>query len=843
VFAYRQRDEVIELAAGQERFFRLPPMTPGTVVARVYDAEVTRGPRGELSSHTGLASDLSVTLTHPGAEASDANSVQAESTWSDDLWRLRIRRNDGATASASYRIQLSYPSQLPVVERRIPSTFFKRGFDANWNQQKYIQIRPEAGVFEVQFDAAFSEMFELGKPNPRHIPLPVITADGFEREPIELGVGAGPRPDGGPQSLFLYARAAMSGGTISAYEITLDVDPMTLGIRLYPVSSGDWLEFFAWVEAEPIFALADKIPTVSGAEIKRGWERELEQATREIGAVIKPWFVGGARELLEIAYEPGPGDIPDSEGLVSTPTGHLVVRVVGDKAPRLDPDLPAVAGDGQSIGEPPPDDGAEPLFSRDELRDEEPDPEPGTPSTAAIPDVGDLIGRVRRIHRAGTSTPPTSTIGALAKIDHIVVLMQENRSFDHILGYLSREGGRADVDGLNTLPPDPATNPQVNRYDHLNYFPTKAEETAWPSLSTPGPGHEVDNVVSQIADNMGGFVASWAGRIGPGSPLLAKVMEYYSADQLGVYAALAEEFAICDKWFCAHPGPTWPNRFVLLTGDLSADANGSVEINNPDTHRMVPRTAPTLFDRLVEKGVSWRVFEHGYSFPRLFANWTYDVANILPFEDPDIGFEATARTGLPAVTLIEPDYIDVPPGNDDHPPADVADGQNLIGRIMKALVSSPSWEKTLFVITYDEHGGFYDHVLPLDGLAPLRGEGTRVGPRVPAFLISPLVARGGVIHTQFDHTSIGATILRRFYGEPLPPMSARMAAANDLREALSLDSPRPSSDFERFNAWTPQAAAGSPRNPALRNEQITAPREKDDFHAALQIVRLMTGNP
>jgi phospholipase C len=577
--------------------------------------------------------------------------------------------------------------------------------------------------------------------------------------------------------------------------------------------------------------------------VKRGWERELEQATRDIGAVIKPWFVGGARELLEIAYEPGPGEIPDAQGLVAAPTGHLVVRVVGDKPQRLDPDQPAVAGEGQPIGEPPPDDGAEPLFTRENLRDEEPDPEPGTPSTAAIPDVDVLIARARRVRRRGTSQPSPNSIGALERIDHIVVLMQENRSFDHILGYLSREAGRSDVDGLNTLPPDPATNAQVNRYDHLNYFPTRAEQTAWPSLSTPGPGHETENVVAQVADNMGGFVASWAGRLKDGSPYLGKVMEYFGADQLPVYAALAEEFTICDRWFCAHPGPTWPNRFVLLTGDLSADANGSVEINNPDTRRMVPRTAPTLFDRLTEKGVSWRVFEHGYSFPRLFANWTYDVANIVPFEDPDIGFEATARSGLPAVTLIEPDYIDAPPGNDDHPPGDVADGQELVGRIVKALVSSPSWEKTLFVITYDEHGGFYDHVLPPDGLAPLRGEGARAGPRVPSFVISPLVARGGVLHTQFDHTSIGATILRRFYGDPLPPMSARMAAADDLREAISLDTPRPTSDFERFRQWTAREAAESPRNPALRNERITPPADRDDFHALLQIVRLMSGNP
>src|SRR5207247_3876682 len=111
-------------------------------------------------------------------------------------------------------------------------------------------------------------------------------------------------------------------------------------------------------------------------------------------------------------------------------------------------------------------------------------------------------------------------------------------------------------------------------------------------------------------------------------------------------------------------------------------------------------------DHLNELGISSKVFEHGYSFPRLFGNFTFDITNIVPFDDPVRGFEATARSGaLPQVTLIEPDYIDLPPGNDDHPPADMADGQNLVRGIMEALIDSPTWERTLFVITYDEHGG------------------------------------------------------------------------------------------------------------------------------------------
>ena len=105
------------------------------------------------------------------------------------------------------------------------------------------------------------------------------------------------------------------------------------------------------------------------------------------------------------------------------------------------------------------------------------------------------------------------------------------------------------------------------------------------------------------------------------------------------------------------------------------------------------------------------------------------------------------------MTLIEPDYIDLPPGNDDHPPADMAGGQRLVNRIVQALIAGPAWDRTMLVITYDEHGGFYDHVCPPSDAPPLRGSRRTLGPRVPTFVVSPLVERGKVIHERFDHTS------------------------------------------------------------------------------------------
>src|SRR5215510_5992689 len=137
---------------------------------------------------------------------------------------------------------------------------------------------------------------------------------------------------------------------------------------------------------------------------------------------------------------------------------------------------------------------------------------------------------------------------------------------------------------------------------------------------------------------------------------------------------------------------------------------------------------------------------------RLMRRFTFDETNIVGFKDHNNGFVATARTGtLPAVSFIEPDYIELPDGNDDHAPADMMKGQILIATIVKALIESPQWKETLLIVTYDEHGGFYDHMpLPLeitapDGMAtgrlipPLANGERRLGVRVPAFIVSPLV--------------------------------------------------------------------------------------------------------
>ncbi len=405
---------------------------------------------------------------------------------------------------------------------------------------------------------------------------------------------------------------------------------------------------------------------------------------------------------------------------------------------------------------------------------------------------------------------PSLEPGLLSNIDHIVVLMMENRSFDHMLGYLSMHGGRTDVDGLR--------GGEKNLYKGRNHIPLPLTGTQF----VESPCHDHDCVINQVdGGKMDGFVADFAARYEKDNVDPGKIMGYYQAAQVPVYDALAREFLICQRWFCSHPGPTFPNRFYQLTGRLNRDGNGRHELDNPSlSEGFAPVTSKTIFDHLSNQGVSWRYYEHGYCFLRLFERYTFDNKNIVGALDPGQGFFTAAREGtLPSVSFIDPDFIDLPPGNDDHPPTDIAHGQRLIAQVVNALKNGPLWSKTLLVITYDEHGGFFDHVPP-PAAAPVSGV-DRYGPRVPSFVISPWVEPGKVSNIVFDHTSILKTIARRFLSNRPPDMGERMAQANDLSMVLSATA--------RLGNLTDIPL------PPLPSTSIPSNREYDDgdFHAHL----------
>ena len=393
--------------------------------------------------------------------------------------------------------------------------------------------------------------------------------------------------------------------------------------------------------------------------------------------------------------------------------------------------------------------------------------------------------------------------GSLANIDHIVILTMENRSFDQMLGYLSlppEKGGmgRTDVDGL--------------KGNEVNYLgATACPSFAFPTEDTiffPDPPHGFDAVHKAInCGAMDGFVASYADAHGPG--VANRVMGYHTPANVLAYDALARDFAICHRWFAPHPGPTFCNRFYELTGRLNIDPDGFWEFDN--SSHIIPSFTPTIFDYLTAQNISWKYFEHHYTFLRFFERHTFDATNIATFDDPEFGFANTARTGgLPSVTFIDPHFIELPPGgNCDGPPADVKDGQILVRKVVEAVVASPTWAKTLLIIVSDEHGGFYDHVAPPAATPAFPKGPATFGVRIPSFFISPWILAGAVFGhdgglrgvggggtigdagereaivaplqpLHFDHTSILKTITRRFMSENPPDMGPRYAAANDL---------------------------------------------------------------
>jgi phospholipase C len=402
--------------------------------------------------------------------------------------------------------------------------------------------------------------------------------------------------------------------------------------------------------------------------------------------------------------------------------------------------------------------------------------------------------------------------GLLANIDHIVVLMMENRSFDHMLGYLSKDGGRDDVDGLR--------KGMKNTFRGSDITPFPLTDTVFEK----GPCHEHDCVVNQVAGNMGGFVADYAHHREDEGGKPREVMGHYTAQQVPVYDELAKDFLICQRWFAAHPGPTFPNRFYTLTGRLNRDSDGRFEFNNPHGSDFTPSFTRTIFDHLTEHGVTWHYYENGYCFLRMFERYTFDEEFIV--KEGVKRFEADAKAGkLPSVSFIDPDFIDLPPGNDDGPPADIAEGQHLVGRIVNAVIESPRWNKTLLLITYDEHGGFFDHVTPPAAI-PVSAI-NEYGVRVPTFVISPWVDQKTVSNTLFDHTSIAKTIARRFMSKNPPDMGERMAAANDLSTVL-----RKTPRTDKPNIRVPPAPA---KKVALAAKQNGA--NEQDFKGILQAVR------
>ncbi|WP_042381181.1 phospholipase C [Streptacidiphilus melanogenes] len=420
----------------------------------------------------------------------------------------------------------------------------------------------------------------------------------------------------------------------------------------------------------------------------------------------------------------------------------------------------------------------------------------------------------RRRDQAALDEGAPTDVANLDKIDHVVVLMLENRSFDHMLGHLSLGGGRPEIDGLH-----PGL---ANEYQGRGYPVHHLDVTA---LGID-PDHTAAAVDVQIAGGeMSGFVAAAAAGRPPravADGTVAAVMGYYDGADLPVHDHLAEHFAVCDRWFASVPGSTWPNRLYALCGS-AAGSRDELPPHVPPLYRL-----PSFVRHLDAHEVSWRWYSFDPGTLRLadpryrmghHQQFGYFSKSGLPWKSAlDLGvdsktpsfLEDAAAGGLRSVSWIDPSFTSFNPLglplNDDHPTADVKDGQDLVLAAYDALASGPLWERTLLLVVYDEHGGFYDHVPPptvVDDDPEMFG---RLGVRVPAIVVSPWVEPRAVSHTVFDHTSIIKTILQRFCptalsgspsakvtGARLGPQypGTRVARASHLGELLTRTTPRP----------------------------------------------------
>jgi phospholipase C len=373
------------------------------------------------------------------------------------------------------------------------------------------------------------------------------------------------------------------------------------------------------------------------------------------------------------------------------------------------------------------------------------------------------------------------------------------------------------------------------------------------------PDHSADAVDLQLGGGkMDGFVASYAATLASrgGGEDPGAVMGYYDGADVPVYDHLADQFVVCDRWFSSVPGATWPNRLYALCG-RAAGSRDDLPLNLPPIYNQ-----PSFVRHLNAHGVSWRWYSFDPGTLRLadatfklghhdrYAHFTKTGLNWKTKHEVRIGLKAAsfledaAQGTLPSVSWIDPAFTNGNmlgfQANDDHAPGDIRDGQDLVLAVYHALATGPLWHKTLLIVFYDEHGGFFDHVAPPEARDDDPEMFGRYGVRVPALVVSPWVEPRFVSKTLYDHTSVMKTILMRFCAEALERdgrrqeglvtrlrfnhphyVGTRAAQANDLGDLLTGAEPRPAPDLSALVAAAEQRAATETEGPPTESQQPT----------------------
>jgi phospholipase C len=395
---------------------------------------------------------------------------------------------------------------------------------------------------------------------------------------------------------------------------------------------------------------------------------------------------------------------------------------------------------------------------------------------------------------------PAGTVNAEMPFDHLIVVMMENHSFDNLLGMLASEGTPG-ADGLTFNHAGVATNWNPGAAG------TAAKVAAYPFSSTAQPGSVTQtwNATHQQIDGgrMDGFVQS-VDSIQP--------MGYFPPDVVPFAYSLASSFTVANRWFCSAPCQTYPNRRFLMAGT----AYGNISTDTSSLEDAPPPNG-TIFDRLQAYGISWRNYftdlpQTGI-IPSIIEKYPTNLSLIAQF------FSDCALGTLPSVSFVDPEFgavgdvgsalVDSPVvlpllnqvganletvGGSEEDPQDIYYGEQWAFEILEAVLHSPAWPRTLLVYTYDEHGGYYDHVPPPAAIAPdsippalssgdAPGGYNLYGPRVPAVVASPYSKPGGVTNVVHDHTSVLATIEAKWN---LPALTYRDANAATVMDFLDL---------------------------------------------------------
>ncbi|HEV7171507.1 alkaline phosphatase family protein [Pedococcus sp.] len=392
---------------------------------------------------------------------------------------------------------------------------------------------------------------------------------------------------------------------------------------------------------------------------------------------------------------------------------------------------------------------------------------------------------------AATTTHSTTTAlphPAASGIDHIVVVMMENRSFDHFMGWLPGANGKQS--GLT----------YVDRYgiSHSTHHLTQPA-----SCGHQDPDHSYEGGRIQLN---GGRADGWL-RAGEDDLL---PIGYYGQSDLAFLGQAAPRWTVCDQYFSAVMAETYPNRFYMHSAQTDRLHNSTVT-----------STLPTIWDRLAGANLTGRYYFSDIPFVALWGTKYESIAK------PFATFLSDAAAGtLPEVSFIDPRFEDEASGSssDDHPHADIRAGEQFLDEVYRAVTNGPGWARTLLVVNFDEWGGFFDHVAPTT--APDVSSTTALrGFRVPALVVSPRARRGYVAHNTYDHTSVLKAIEWRW---GLPSLSPRDAAARNLVEVLDFSRPAdltaPSFTLPPFvaTACAPAPLSGPEQGewPALRDKAI-----------------------